>query len=186
MHAALVIAGKDIRQRFRDRSAVVLGFLAPLGIAALMSAAFSGADNLNITVALVDHDRGRLAAGFGAIFEDAELGDLVEVREVEDEAEARRLVTDADVGAAAVIPAGFSASVTSPTPKSIQVLTSTNATVAGEVLTAIAESYMAQVNATRLSAVSAPDAGEALDGLRIPVRTTDLGIGARELTTISY
>ena len=186
MHPALVIAGKDLRQRFRDRSAVVLGFLAPLGIAALMSAAFSGADNLHVTVAFVDEDRGHLATGFEAIFDGTDLGQLVELREVADEAEARRLIAGGEVGAAAVIPSGFSASVTSPAPRSIEVLTSTNATVAGEVLTAIAESYMAQVNATRLSAASAPNTGGALDELRIPVATSDRGIGARELTTISY
>ena len=35
MPAALIIAGKDLRQRLRDRSAIVLGLIAPLLIAAL-------------------------------------------------------------------------------------------------------------------------------------------------------
>ena len=43
LHGAVVIAAKDLRQRFRDRSAIVLGFVAPLLMVALMNAAFSGA-----------------------------------------------------------------------------------------------------------------------------------------------
>ena len=37
MRAAFVIARKDLRQRFRDRSAIVIGVVAPVVIAALMS-----------------------------------------------------------------------------------------------------------------------------------------------------
>jgi ABC-2 type transport system permease protein len=34
--AASVIAAKDLRQRFRDRSAIVLGFIAPIAVASLI------------------------------------------------------------------------------------------------------------------------------------------------------
>lgn len=47
MRAAFVIARKDLRQRFRDRSAIVLGVVAPVVIAALMSLAFHGVQNFN-------------------------------------------------------------------------------------------------------------------------------------------
>ena len=35
MNAALVIAAKDLRQRFRDRSAIILGFVAPVLVSLL-------------------------------------------------------------------------------------------------------------------------------------------------------
>jgi ABC-2 type transport system permease protein len=196
VHAAFVIAGKDLRQRFRDRSAVVLGFLAPLAIAAVMSAAFSGADNLHIEVALVDRDGAQFASGFRSMFDDPQLAELVTLREVADEEEARQLVDDDAVSAAVVLPSGFSASVTSESPKSIEVLTSTNSSLGGQVIAAIAGSYMAQVNATRLSVASAaaagaqgtsqPDVGAAIADLRLPIEVVDRGIGAREMKTISY
>lgn len=61
LRAALLIAGKDLRQRIRDRSALVLGFVAPLGIAALMSFAFSGAESFHATLAVADEDGGEVA-----------------------------------------------------------------------------------------------------------------------------
>ena len=36
MRAVLTIAGKDLRQRFRDRSAIVLAFVAPLVLALII------------------------------------------------------------------------------------------------------------------------------------------------------
>ena len=49
MPPVLVIAGNELRQRFRDRSVLVLGFVAPLGIAALMSLAFRSAESFSFT-----------------------------------------------------------------------------------------------------------------------------------------
>ena len=51
---ALLIAGKDLRLRFRDRSVLMLGFAAPLMIATLMSFAFKGTDSFHVTVVVVD------------------------------------------------------------------------------------------------------------------------------------
>ena len=37
MHAALAIAAKDLRQRVRDRSAIVVAVIAPFALAAVFS-----------------------------------------------------------------------------------------------------------------------------------------------------
>jgi ABC-2 type transport system permease protein len=42
VRTALAIARKDLRQRIRDRSAIVVGVIAPVVIAGLMSLAFNG------------------------------------------------------------------------------------------------------------------------------------------------
>ena len=63
LHGAVVIAAKDLRQRFRDRSAIVLGFVAPLLMVALMNAAFSGAGEFHATIGVVDADGGVAGAG---------------------------------------------------------------------------------------------------------------------------
>ena len=196
MRAAAVIAAKDLRQRFRDRSALVLGFVAPLGIAMLMSSAFSGTENLELEAGYVNDDGGELANAFLAMFDDQDLEDLIELVEVEDEATARRMVDSGEIGVAVVLPREFSAKATSPDPISLRVLASTNARIGGEVMTAIAEGFVSQVNANRLSfaaanAVEPPGerpSHSAVDvsALRIPVQIADEGIGARQLETISY
>ena len=54
MSAVLAIALKDLRQRLRDRSAIVLGFIAPLAVAWLISMAFGSVGSFHADVAVVD------------------------------------------------------------------------------------------------------------------------------------
>ena len=63
MSAVLAIALKDLRQRLRDRSAIVLGFIAPLAVAWLISMAFGSVGSFHANVAVVDLDGGPVAAG---------------------------------------------------------------------------------------------------------------------------
>lgn len=72
MNAAFVIAGKDLRERLRDKSALVVGFLAPVVVAALISFAFAGMA-FHATVTVVDADRGPLATAFTAYLDAPEL-----------------------------------------------------------------------------------------------------------------
>jgi ABC-2 type transport system permease protein len=62
VRAALLIAAKDLRQRVRDRSAIVIGIVAPLVIAALMSLAFRGVTTFHFNLAVVNADHGPIAA----------------------------------------------------------------------------------------------------------------------------
>ena len=66
IRTVLVIARKDLRQRLRDRSAIVLGLVAPLGIAALMSFAFKGTETFHFTLGVVDADHGPVASSVDA------------------------------------------------------------------------------------------------------------------------
>lgn len=196
MSAAVVIALKDLKQRLRDRSAIVLGFVAPLGIALLMSNAFSGVENIHLRSGFVDADGGVLVSSLRQTFEDPALADLVELVEVDDEAKARSMVDDGDLDTAIVVPKGFSDGALGGDPVSIRVLSSSNAQVGGEVLGAIAEGFVAQVNANRLSAAAvvaaippgaaSPDRVGRVAQLRIPVRVQERSIAARQLKTISY
>ena len=63
MSAVWTIARKDLRQRFRDRSAIVLGFVAPVVIAALDELRVPGhVDRFHFELVVVDHDHGPVAA----------------------------------------------------------------------------------------------------------------------------
>jgi ABC-2 type transport system permease protein len=79
MSPVLAIALKDLRQRLRDRSALVLGFIAPVAVAALISVAFGSAGSFHADVAVVDLDRGPVAAGFTSFVKDPDLDGLLTV-----------------------------------------------------------------------------------------------------------
>ena len=128
MSPVLAIAVKDLRQRLRDRSALVLGFLAPVAVAALISVAFGSASSFHADVAVVDLDSGPVATGFTAFVRDPDLADILTVQPVEGEADARARVADGRLDAAFVISPGFSAAVTSGESRPITVLASTDGT----------------------------------------------------------
>ena len=196
MRSALVIARKDLRQRLRDRSALVLGVIAPLGIAALMSFAFKGAETFHFTMGVVDADHGPASAGLLQALGSPGLRQIVTTRLVADTPDARTEVRDKRVDAALVIPAGFSAGLSGGHPKSLSTVTSVNNTVAGAITASIASSFVAQLNADRLSVATAlasgaspaqsADLARAAAGLRLPEQVVQRPLGARELKPVSY
>lgn len=199
MRAALVIAGKDLRQRFRDRSALVLGFLAPLAIAALMSFAFSGADQFHFSMGVVDEDGGPVAEALLEVLESPELREVVTVERIGSSAEARDQVDAGDVATAVLIPVAFSEAVTTVDPDAstrLEVLTNVDFQLDAQVTEAIVDAFLAQVNANRLSVATAVVAGAPLDELdalaalaadeRLPEQAVQRPVGAEQLRTISY
>ena len=101
MRIALVIAAKDLRQRLRDRSALVVGVAAPLVLALIISAALGGTgfNSFHATYALYDGDHGSVARSFTAIFRTPQLRRAVRIRTVRSAAEAASL-TKHDLAAA--------------------------------------------------------------------------------------
>ncbi len=196
MRAALVVAGRNLRQRLRDRSAVVIAVIAPLVVSALMSLAFSGVESFHYTLGVVDADGGPVAAGLLQALRQPELAKVVTVRRLDSRAAAAQAVRDKRVAAALVLPAGFSASVTGPRPLPIATLTSVDDTVAGTVTSSIASTFVAQLNADRLSVATALAAGVPADQsarlaaaaarLQIPVQAVQRALGSRPLAAVSY
>ena len=96
MRDALLIAGKDLRRRLRDRSAYIVGIIAPLGLAAIFSFVFNPISDSSFTgtFGVVNNDGGQVAA----MFVDQVLGGLadsqkgVTIVSVESEADARARV----------------------------------------------------------------------------------------------
>lgn len=174
MPAALTIAGKDVRLRLRDRSAIVLGFVAPVVIAFVMSLAFRNTERFHVNAGLVDLDKGALASGFRSLLAEPQLREVITTKAIATEAEARRSVDDGTVDAALVIPAGFSAAVVSGAPAAIGTLTSVDAAIAGEVAASIARGFVAQVNAERLALATTQRAGGTVDAATIAEATTSL------------
>src|SRR5207302_5714384 len=65
MRLIVVIAAKDLRQRLRDRSALLLSVVAPLLLAGIISLAIGGSfTRFRATFAVADEDNGPVAAAF--------------------------------------------------------------------------------------------------------------------------
>jgi ABC-2 type transport system permease protein len=153
MRAALIIAAKDLRERLRDRSALVLTIIAPFGLAAIFSLTLPSDDNeFHVRYAYVDLDDSQVSVAFltgpMTAIEDAGIADVAVLA---DEAAARAAIDAGDADAAAVIPAGFGQAVTSGSSGTITVIGNTNAGLATEILRSLAEGFRGELEAIRLS-----------------------------------
>ena len=196
MSAVLAIALKDLRQRLRDRSAIVLGFIAPMAVAWLISMAFGSVGAFHADVAVVDLDQGPVAAGFTSFVKGPNLADLLTVKPVANAADARARVAKGELGAAFVIPEGFSDAVSSGNGLPITVLASVDSSIAEQVARSLAQSFTAHIEAVQLSVKAAVLAGappstvaelaQKAAAVRPPERTVSQPSGTKELSAIGY
>jgi len=194
VRVALLIAAKDLRQRLRDRSAIVVGIVAPLAIAALMSLAFKGSETFRFNLGVVNADGGPVAASLVKSLGQPALAQVISLSRFDTAAQADAAVRTNTVQAALVIPSGFSTSMSTSTPRSLVTLTSADNVTAANVTASIATSFVAQLNADRLSVATAAAAGarntpslQAAAGLlSIPEQVAQRPIGAHQLRAISY
>lgn len=198
MRAALVIALKDLRQRVRDRTAIVVAVIAPFGLAAIFSMLLGGGTGeLNLRYALADLDGSEISAGLAggplAAIEDA---GIATTDEVADRATAQAAVDAGDADAALVIPAGFADAVTAGEAAEIEIIGSIDTGLGTDVLRSIAESYLARLEGVRLAvaaslAQGAPpaDAGaiaERAAATDVPISVDDLAVEARQMGQTTY
>ncbi len=196
MRAAFAIAGKDLRQRLRDRSAIVVGILAPVVIAGLMSFAFRGIESFNFTLGVVDLDHGPVATSLVRALQSPQLKSVITLRRLSSASVARDEIRRGVLPAGLVIPAGFSASIAGSRPESVVTLSSDQLPIAGDVTRSAVQSFVSQLNADRLSVYTALAAGAPMSDLsrlasvagklRIPLQAVERPVGAQELKVISY
>lgn len=155
MHAVLLIAAKDLRQRVRDRSAFLLAIVVPFVLTAIFSLLFGPAATPRaFEYAVVDQDHTAVSRSFtddvlGALEEQG----VAKVRELE-EAEARAAVGEGDLDVAFVLPSGFAADVASPRPAELRVVGSADAPTATTVARSVARSYVGGLDAARVAAAA--------------------------------
>ena len=177
MRAVIAIAGKDLRQRLRDRSALLIGVVVPFALAGVFSLTAGDVD-VNGHYVLVDLDGGPLGAAFvsgpAAAIQAEGLGtvDRVETRD-----RAVDLVTGSSRHAAFVIPAGFSEAVLEgAVPPPLEVLLAGEQSYETLVAQSMARSFAAAVDTSRLSVAVAA----SLEG-RPPGETAPTGKPASAL-----
>ena len=199
MAASLDIAAKDLRQRVRDRSAILLAIVVPLALAAIFSVLFGPASTPRpFDYAVVDQDGGPIVEAFtGEVLDFLESEEIVSV-EAMDEEEARQAVSDGDLDAAFVFPAGFSEAVQSERPVEVEVVGSVDSPTGTDVARSIARSYVADLNAARVAvaAVAHQQAGTSEEELSAiaeqvatappPIALRDVSASAKVLDTKTY
>jgi ABC-2 type transport system permease protein len=158
MRRALAIAAKDLRLRIRDRSAFVIGFLVPFGLAGIFSLTLADVedDEFSATYAVVDLDEGELAAAFEGLVGSLE---FAEVRDAGSVAEAERLAEDGDVDAAFVIPEGFTEGASAGRGGEIRVISDPGSDVGALVARSLASSYASDLDAVSVSVAAAIASG---------------------------
>jgi linearmycin/streptolysin S transport system permease protein len=202
MRATWLICAKDLKARLRDRSALLIGIVVPLGLAFIFNAIFGGISGSAkvISLGVVNADHGVASQQFTSqVLPAVGRSGLISIQAEPTVAQARALAAKGTLAAVIVIPAGFSARVQANQPASMQVIGNVDAPVSTEVARSIAESYAADLNRIRLSvATVAAGNGEALPPARVaalaaaaaaaaaPVAVTDVSAQTKELNQKSF
>ncbi len=151
MNAVLSIARKDLRQRLRDRSAYITGFVAPLGLALIVGSligSFTEAEAMQL--ALVDADGGPVAEAFVAGLGELEAEGHIAVKTT-DRTGANLLITDEDYAAAFELPAGLSEAVIGGDAVEIIVIGNPKVPIGSEVAEALATTFAREVSAVQVA-----------------------------------
>jgi ABC-2 type transport system permease protein len=199
MRAVLRIATKDLKRSIRDRSAIALSIVAPLVLAFILSSVLGNADeSFSVDYAVVDQDGGHIARGFveealGGMEEEG----FAEIQEVDGIAEAERLIDNDDIGAAFVLPSGFTDAVQGGQAAEIRVLKSPDARISAEIARSVATGFASDLNAVSLSIATAladeggseqpaEELAEAARSTPVPARVTEEVAGSREFDTKTF
>lgn len=165
MQKILLIGWKDLKLAFRDRTALLLTLAAPflltLGLGFVTGHFAGNAGGIEgIPVALVNQDGGQLGDALVAVFQSADLAQLVTPALLADAAAARQQV-DADKAAAAVIiPAGFTDSIIPPVGAdasraapavAVELYANPTSPTRASVIQTIVERFLGQVEVGRIS-----------------------------------
>ncbi len=161
MRQAWIVAAKDLRLRVRDRSAFIVGIVAPLGLAAIFSSIFNPIESFDFTAtyALVDQDGGPVGGELVNVLNQFAATGAVRVEQVATVEEAEDLVDvepfsdEEGADAAFVIPAGFSAAVESDQPAAMEVIGGQAAVGAG-VAVSLAEQFASELTYARVAVAS--------------------------------
>ncbi len=157
----LYIALKDLSIMFRDRTALLLMLVAPVVLTlgmALISGRLTGSSGpalADIPVVVVNLDGGSIGKELEKAFSSEELADLIQPQTAADASAARALVDNNEAAAAVIIPANFTYSIIGEEDPAagdrIEVYANPERTVSAQVITAVVEAFVQQVELGRVS-----------------------------------
>jgi ABC-2 type transport system permease protein len=198
MRIALVIAGRILRQRLRDRSAIIFAVLTPLGLALAFAAVIPDfTPNFHVTVAVVDEDHGAAAqALIQGPLDGLVTAGIADIRTLATEADARTAVSADEAGAAVIVPVGFTDAIHNGTPTQLRVLGGSGPT-SREVVRATVTSFANMVGAGQLTLQTVIATGGTVDATSLdrirtalladsPIAVTDATAARRQATLATF
>ncbi len=178
MRVALLIALKDLRQRFRDRTALLVSVAAPLGLAVIFSQLLAGTTDFHATYVVSDMDGGQLAQVLRRdVIGSLEDAGVAAITDAPTETAARAAVEDGTADAAFLVPAGFTQAIQAGQAVTLEVVGAQDAGLATEIARAVAQRFGDGVVTVQLAMATAID-------LRGPL-TPDPAFQARILAAAS-
>ena len=158
MRIVLLVALKDLRQRLRDRTALLVSVVAPLGLAFIFSQLLAGATDFRALYVVADMDGGPLATIFREdVLGSLEDGGAFQVVDVPTEAAARAAVADGTADAAFLVPAGFSEAIGAGQAVTLEVVGARDSGLATEIARAVAQRFGDGVVTVQLAVATASE-----------------------------
>ncbi|MGH8946705.1 MAG: ABC transporter permease [Acidimicrobiia bacterium] len=154
MGAAGRIAAKDLRLRIRDRSAIIIGILAPLALAFIFNVVFGttfDSGGLALSYGLVDEDGSEISTALGDILGDAEDEGILTLERIADVAAAEAAIESGQIDAFLLVSEGFEQQVVTGGEPVIEVVGDIDEPTATQIASSIAEQFAIGVEASRLA-----------------------------------
>src|SRR6202140_5084921 len=153
MRAALLIARKDLRQRLRDRSALMVVLVIPFALAAILGLTLgnTGAGSVAFKLALASQDSGAPAAALRSVLNELERKGVIQLRSAGSLAQARSLADSGSVAAAYYVPPGFSRAASSGTGAVLTVIGDPNQPIGTLVARSVAQSFPGELEGVRIA-----------------------------------
>ncbi len=167
MKKILAIAWKDLRSTLRNRPALVMMLVAPLGLAALLGFAFGGGQSFDIAatkVVVANLDKGGAEPGQNAgaavqkILSSKDLSDILATKTATSGAAAQKAVDNGDAEVAVIIPADFTSVIygTDATATSrVELYKNPTSQIGGSIVEGIVGQVLADFNGARAAAAGA-------------------------------
>ena len=182
MRIVFLVALKDLRQRLRDRTALLVSVAAPLGLAFIFSQLLAGTTDFRAVYVVADMDGGPLATVLREdVIGSLEDGGAFTVTDLPTEAEARAAVENGTADAAFLVPAGFSAAIGAGQAATLEVVGARDSGLATEIARAVAQRFGDGVVTVQLSVATALELARAggAGGPGGPGATPDPALQAR-------
>jgi linearmycin/streptolysin S transport system permease protein len=147
MRYAWLICVKDLRQRMRDRTAVIGVIGVPLVLTAVMGLALGGSQSFRMRLAIADLDSSQLSRAFIAFVQHPLAVGVVEVRRMDSRRAAEAAVTSHEADCAVVIDPGFARAALAGKSAPVEILVPASAQFARLMTDAVVRDFLNRIAA---------------------------------------
>lgn len=203
MLAAVRIALKDLKLRFRDRSAIILGVIAPLALAFILNLVFGGAldasGGLNLAYGVVDQDQTEISSNLTGALTQLEEEGILTVEEMPDRPSAESAIESGDIRAYFLMEEGLGRAALTGGTATVDVVGDIDAPTSTQIAAAIANRFTSGIDTAQLAVITsarldgvAPSPG-FFESLRSDPQSAaftyelrDISAGTRQLDPTTY